>query len=170
VSDTHRAIALQVHEPVLGDLRKNVLELLPLIRPSSRPEWWKQLGDWKSRFPFTEPRVRKDGVLQPQRIIQEMYNQLQAAGKVPDTIITTGVGQHQMWAAQYYRWQVPRSLVTSGGAGTMGFGLPAAIGAKLAAPGKTVVDVDGDGSFLMTGMEFVTAVQVRAFCCDGMQK
>ena len=80
---------------------------------------------------------------------------------MPDTILTTGVGQHQMWTAQYYRWQVPRSLITSGGAGTMGFGLPAAIGCKLAAPDKTVIDVDGDGSFLMTGMEFVTAVQYK---------
>lgn len=152
---------VQVHEPVLGDLKGNLAELLPLIKPSPRAAWWSQIADWKSRFPFAAPRVRHDGVLQPQRIIKEMYDQLQAAGKVRDTIITTGVGQHQMWAAQYYRWQVPRSLVTSGGAGTMGFGLPAAIGAKLAAPGKTVVDVDGDGSFLMTGLEFVTAVQYK---------
>ena len=108
-----------------------------------------------------EAAARADGALKPQRVIEEVYRQLQAAGRVTDTILTTGVGQHQMWTAQYYRWQVPRSLITSGGAGTMGFGLPAAIGCKLAAPDKTVIDVDGDGSFLMTGMEFVTAVQYK---------
>jgi len=76
-----------------------------------------------------------------------------------ETVITTGVGQHQMWAAQHYRWKVPRSMVTSGGLGTMGFGLPAAIGAKVAAPHKTVIDIDGDASFSMTAMELQTASQ-----------
>jgi TPP-dependent 2-oxoacid decarboxylase len=90
--------------------------------------------------------------LKPQRVIEELYRQVAAAGKEKDTIITTGVGQHQMYAAQYYRWRYPRTFVTSGGAGTMGFGLPAAIGAKLARPEALVVDIDGDASFLMTGM------------------
>ena len=152
---------VQVHEAVLGDVRANLAELLPHIRGAPREPWWAQLRAWKRDHPFSYPPSRADGALKPQRVIEEVYRQLQAAGRVADTIITTGVGQHQMWTAQYYRWQVPRSLVTSGGAGTMGFGLPAAIGCKLAAPHKTVIDVDGDGSFLMTGMEFVTAVQYK---------
>jgi len=79
--------------------------------------------------------------------------------KKEDVIISTGVGQHQMWAAQHFRWRQPRSMVTSGGLGTMGFGLPAAIGAKVAAPQKTVIDIDGDASFSMTAMELSTAAQ-----------
>jgi len=152
---------VKVHECVLGDVKANLRALLPLLRAPPRAAWWAQLREWKAAHPFAYLPARAAGALKPQRVIEEMYNQLQAAGRVPDTIITTGVGQHQMWTAQYYRWQVPNSLVTSGGAGTMGFGLPAAIGCKLAAPAKTVIDVDGDGSLLMTGMEFVTAVQYK---------
>ncbi len=152
---------VQVHEAVVGCVKAGMEALTPLLRPQARGEWWAQIEGWKREHPFTYPPARESGALKPQRILQEMYSQLEAAQRVPSTIITTGVGQHQMWVAQYYRWQVPRSLVTSGGAGTMGYGLPAAIGAKLAAPEKTVIDVDGDGSFLMTGMEFVTAVQYK---------
>ena len=152
---------VKVHECVLGDVKANLRALLPLLEAPPRAEWWAQLREWKAAHPFSYLPARGAGALKPQRVIEEMYNQLQAAGRVPNTIITTGVGQHQMWTAQYYRWQTPNSLVTSGGAGTMGFGLPAAIGCKLAAPEKTVIDVDGDGSLLMTGMEFVTAVQYK---------
>ena len=161
VSPKNMNKVVRVHECVLGDVRDNLRHLLPLVRPAPREAWWAQLRAWKAAHPFAYEPARAAGALKPQRVIEEMYNQLQAAGRVPDTIITTGVGQHQMWTAQYYRWQTPNSLVTSGGAGTMGFGLPAAIGCKLAAPKKTVIDVDGDGSLLMTGMEFVTAVQYK---------
>lgn len=95
--------------------------------------------------------------MKPQEVIEELDRQ--TANNKENVIITTGVGQHQMWAAQHFRWRYPQSMVTSGGLGTMGFGLPAAIGAKVAAPAKTVVDIDGDASFSMTAMELATASQ-----------
>ena len=78
------------------------------------------------------------------------------ADRKNETIIATGVGQHQMWAAQHYRWRAPRTMITSGGLGTMGYGLPAAIGAKVAQPDKLVIDIDGDASFQMTLTEMAT--------------
>src|SRR5690606_32647873 len=78
-----------------------------------------------------------------------------------EAIISAGVGQHQMWAAQFYRWRFPRQLITSGGLGTMGYGLPAAMGAALASPGKTVIDIDGDASFLMTCYELATIAEYK---------
>lgn len=95
--------------------------------------------------------------IKPQEVIEELDKQTTSIKD--DVIVSTGVGQHQMWAAQHYRWRHPRSMITSGGLGTMGFGLPAAIGAKVAAPHKTVVDIDGDASFSMTAMELATASQ-----------
>ena len=93
--------------------------------------------------------------MKPQEVIEEL--EVQTKDRKDDVVVSTGVGQHQMWAAQFFRWREPRSMVTSGGLGTMGFGLPSAIGAKVAAPGKVVVDVDGDASFSMTAMELQTA-------------
>jgi len=118
--------------------------------------------EWKSKYPFTYEASKPDDDMKPQEVIEELDKQLSQGkdGKwKEETVITTGVGQHQMWAAQHYRWKVPRSMVTSGGLGTMGFGLPAAIGAKVAAPHKTVIDIDGDASFSMTAMELQTASQ-----------
>jgi acetolactate synthase-1/2/3 large subunit len=153
---------VRVHEVVLGDVGENMAALTPLLKPAPRAAWWARIDAWKREHPFAYPPARAKGALKPQRVIEEMYAQVARGGREASTVITTGVGQHQMWVAQHYRWSAPRSLVTSGGAGTMGFGLPAAIGAKLAAGrGATVIDVDGDGSFLMTGMEFVTAVQYK---------
>ena len=85
------------------------------------------------------------GDTKPQQVIEEINRQTNG-----EAIITTGVGQHQMWAAQFYRWRRPRQMITSGGLGTMGYGLPAAIGAQLGSPGKIVIDIDGDASYLMT--------------------
>ncbi|MEZ5405805.1 MAG: thiamine pyrophosphate-dependent enzyme [Verrucomicrobiia bacterium] len=96
--------------------------------------------------------TRLSDTIQPQHAIRRFYEMAKG-----DAIITTGVGQHQMWAAQYYDYNEPRSFITSAGLGAMGFGYPAAIGAKLARPDKEVVDIDGDGSFVMNIQELATA-------------
>src|SRR4029079_3852086 len=90
----------------------------------------------------------------PQYVIEEINRQTNS-----DAIITTGVGQHQMWAAQFYRWRYPRQMITSGGLGTMGYGLPSALGAALGCPGRTVIDIDGDASFCMTMFELPTIAE-----------
>lgn len=92
-------------------------------------------------------------------MIRELVSQLE--GRLDRSIITTGVGQHQMWTAQFYEWQYPRTLITSGSLGTMGFGLPSAIGAKVARPEAIVIDIDGDASFCMTMEELLSASQAN---------
>ncbi|KAG0091026.1 Acetolactate synthase, mitochondrial [Podila epicladia] len=147
---------VQATEAIEGDVTENLTKLLPLIESSERKDWFSKLTQWKNQFPFYHVQD-PNGVLKPQTVIQELNKQTEhMKDKV---IISTGVGQHQMWAAQYFRWRHPRSFVTSGGLGTMGFGLPAAIGAKVAKPDHIVVDIDGDASFCMTGMELATAAQ-----------
>jgi acetolactate synthase-1/2/3 large subunit len=143
--------------PILGDVVSNLASMVPLIRSSPRTDWFADIKQWKEKYPFTYVKsVAKEGErLKPQEVIEELDRQ--TAHRKEDIIVSTGVGQHQMWAAQHYRWRYPQTLVTSGGLGTMGFGLPAAIGAKVAAPHKTVVDIDGDASFSMTAMELATA-------------
>ncbi|KAG0032815.1 Acetolactate synthase, mitochondrial [Podila clonocystis] len=147
---------VQATEAIEGDVTENLTKLLPLIESSERKDWFSKLTQWKTQFPFYHVQD-PNGVLKPQTVIQELNKQTEhMKDKV---IISTGVGQHQMWAAQYFRWRHPRSFVTSGGLGTMGFGLPAAIGAKVAKPDHIVIDIDGDASFCMTGMELATAAQ-----------
>jgi acetolactate synthase-1/2/3 large subunit len=148
---------VKVHEPVLGDLKDNLGQLLPHITHNPRTEWLKEVTEWKNKHPFVYSPAHHLGALKPQAVLEELNRQLE--GKRDNIIITTGVGQHQMWAAQYIRWTTPRSFLTSGGLGTMGFGLPSAIGAKVACPNKIVIDVDGDASLVMTAMEMITAVQ-----------
>lgn len=144
--------------PILGDVASNLAVLVPLIRSTPRPEWFSDIKEWKEKYPFTYVKTSgPDALIKPQEVIEELDKQ--TAHMKEDVIVSTGVGQHQMWAAQHFRWRTPRSLVTSGGLGTMGFGLPSAIGAKVAAPNKTVIDIDGDASFSMTAMELATAVQ-----------
>ncbi|KII88244.1 hypothetical protein PLICRDRAFT_161157 [Plicaturopsis crispa FD-325 SS-3] len=143
--------------PVLGDVVSNMAELVKHIRSSPREEWFDDIKDWKTRYPFTYVKSVEGGRTKPQEVIEELDRQ--TAHRKDEVIISTGVGQHQMWAAQHYRWRYPQTMVTSGGLGTMGFGLPSAIGAKVAAPEKTVIDIDGDASFSMTAMELATASQ-----------
>ncbi|MDH3582890.1 MAG: biosynthetic-type acetolactate synthase large subunit [Phycisphaerae bacterium] len=139
---------------VEGDARRNLELLLPMIEAHPRTEWLEQVTAWKNKYPFAYRPDERPGHTKPQAVIEELYRQTGG-----DAIITTGVGQHQMWAAQFFRYRTPRQWITSGGLGTMGFGVPSSIGAKCAQPDKTVVNVDGDGSFCMTGMEMVTAAQ-----------
>ncbi|KAI0080512.1 acetolactate synthase [Panus rudis PR-1116 ss-1] len=143
--------------PVMGDVVANMAALVKMIRHSPREQWFSDIKKWKQDYPFTYIPAREDAPPKPQQVIEELDKQ--TAHKKEDVIITTGVGQHQMWAAQHYRWKSPRSMVTSGGLGTMGFGLPSAVGAKVAAPNKVVIDIDGDASFSMTAMELATASQ-----------
>lgn len=150
---------VQATEAVEGDVADNLAALLPHIREvSARPEWFGQINEWKKRFPFNAfNRDTSNGLIKPQVVMEELSRQ--TAHMKDKTIITTGVGQHQMWAAQHYRWRHPRSMISSGGLGTMGYGLPSAIGAKVAKPDHLVVDIDGDASFNMTLTEMSTIAQ-----------
>ncbi|KAA1469270.1 acetolactate synthase [Dentipellis sp. KUC8613] len=143
--------------PILGDVTANLSAMLPMIKAAPREPWFKDIKEWKSKYPFVYAKSQPGGKMKPQEVIEELERQ--TAADKENVIISTGVGQHQMWAAQFLRWRHPRSMITSGGLGTMGFGLPAAVGAKVAAPNKTVIDIDGDASFSMTAMELATASQ-----------
>lgn len=150
---------VQATEAVIGDCATTLAALTPLVaQVNGRPEWFAEINNWKARFPLKA--YRRHGTAQRIRA-QEVIEKLSdlTAHMKDKTIITTGVGQHQMWAAQHFRWTKPRSMVTSGGLGTMGFGLPAAIGAKMAKPDCLVIDIDGDASFNMTMIELLTAAK-----------
>ncbi|KAE8158852.1 large subunit of acetolactate synthase [Aspergillus tamarii] len=150
---------VQANEAVEGDCAENISHLLPHVnKVSERPEWFAQINDWKARFPFSlYEKQAAEGPIKPQTLIEKLSDL--TAHMKDRTLIATGVGQHQMWAAQHFRWRHPRSMITSGGLGTMGYGLPAAIGAKVACPEALVVDIDGDASFNMTLTELSTAAQ-----------
>jgi acetolactate synthase I/II/III large subunit len=149
--------------PVVGPLKLGLAELahelrsIPAEGARDRAPWLRQLEDWRERFPFRY--AKQEGVLKPQTAVEAVRDA--ASGLGGDVIWTTGVGQHQMWAMQYLVCDVPRSFVTSGGLGTMGYGVPAAIGAKAARPDATVVCIDGDGCFQMTCQELATAALER---------
>ncbi|KAH9959311.1 acetolactate synthase [Russula dissimulans] len=147
--------------PIIGDVTENLREILPLIKYSERASWFKDINEWKEKYPFVyvKSNPEKGEKMKPQEVIEELDRQV--APYKENVIVTTGVGQHQMWAAQHFRWRYPRSMISSGGLGTMGFGLPSAVGAKLAAPNKMVIDIDGDASFSMSAMELATACQLN---------
>ncbi len=143
---------VKVDIPVVGDAKLILEEMLPMIEHRDRAQWFDQIAAWKRDYPLTYDR--SSDRIKPQAVIEEISRQTQG-----DAIITTGVGQHQMWTAQFYKCRRPRGLITSGGLGTMGFGLPSAIGAQVGHPEATVIDIDGDGSFQMTITEIATAVE-----------
>jgi acetolactate synthase I/II/III large subunit len=143
--------------PVVGPLRSVLEELTTLVKGDlveGRTEpWLRQIDEWRTQFPL---RYREDdSVLKPQRVLESL--QALTAGR-DDVVWTTGVGQHQMWAMQYLLCDRPRTFISSGGLGTMGYGIPAAVGAKAARPDATVVCIDGDGCFQMTAQELATSV------------
>jgi acetolactate synthase-1/2/3 large subunit len=145
---------LNVDIPVVGDAKDILTKLTAEVEHHERKAWFTQIADWKEKHPVAYDR--KADIIKPQYVIEELCTLTNG-----DATIVTGVGQHQMWAAQFYRFSKPRQFISSGGLGTMGFGLPAAIGAQLATPDATVIDIDGDASFNMTIGELATAVQYK---------
>ncbi len=140
--------------PIVGDVRRVLPELLAKFKPANTAAWQATVAAWQREYPLT---YRQSGAqIMPQAVIQELFRQTKG-----EAVICTDVGQHQMWAAQYYPVREPRTFVTSGGLGTMGFGLPAALGAQVGRPDKLVVQVAGDGSLQMTLQELATLVQER---------
>jgi acetolactate synthase-1/2/3 large subunit len=142
---------------IVGDLKDVFAELVPALaeehRKHGKPDleaWWRQLNEWRETYPLGFTKT-EDGHLSPQHVIQRV-------GEItgPEAIYVAGVGQHQMWASQFLRFERPRSFLTSGGLGTMGYGVPAGMGAKVGAPDRTVWVIDGDGCFQMTNQELTT--------------
>lgn len=145
---------VSVDVPIVGDVKSVLTAMNKLIQPTQHMEWLQQLDVWRREHPSTD--FRDSSSVLPQYVIHQIYEATKG-----DSIIVTGVGQHQMWAAQHYLYDAPNSLISSGGLGTMGFGLPASVGVKIARPEAMVWCIDGDGSFQMTMHELATIVQER---------
>lgn len=142
-----------VDVPIVGHVKYVLKDLLEFIEPGDTTEWLKIIDQWKKEHPL---RYNRTNGFKPQRVI-ELVSEMTRG----NAIITNDVGQHQMWTAQYYKFNKPRHYVSSGGLGTMGFGFPAAVGAAIARPEETVVAIVGDGGFQMTFMELATAVKYK---------
>ncbi len=148
---------VSVDVPIVGDLREVLRQLLPALRPVVHSDWLARVEDSKEDSAVRDIQsLPDDGHLYAAHVINELWRETNG-----DAIVVTDVGQHQMWEAQYYRHEKPRTLITSGGLGTMGFALPAAIGAKFARPDEEVWVVVGDGGFQMTMAELATIVQEK---------
>jgi acetolactate synthase-1/2/3 large subunit len=145
---------------LIGDLRETLELLLPLLPKNSDASWIGEVNAMKGDAAVRDiMNLPDNGHLYAAHVINDIWREALEAGRLAQTIIVTDVGQHQMWEAQYYKHDAPRSLITSGGLGTMGFALPAAIGAKVACPDKDVWVIAGDGGFQMTAAELSTIVQ-----------
>lgn len=148
---------IQVHTPIVGDAKDVLKKLNKLIQEDktdwedTRRVWLDQIAQWKATYPLA---YEQGDVIKPQYVVEKIYELADE-----DAIITTEVGQNQMWTAQYYMFAKPRTFLTSGGLGTMGYGFPAAIGAQIAFPDRTVIDIAGDGSIQMNIQELATVAQ-----------
>jgi len=142
---------VDVDIPVIGDAKHILKDLNKIVKKGKYAEWHKMIDTWKKELPLT---YRQDDKLRPQYVVEQIHE----LTKDKDVIICTEVGQNQMWAAQFYTYTRPRTWLSSGGLGTMGYGFPAAIGAQLGKPDSLVVDVAGDGSIQMNIQELATAV------------
>ena len=138
------------HIPIVGDAKRVLASLTAQAKRPKIEAWWKQINEWRERYPY---RYRQRDGRVSNVYVCDVLNRLTGGA----AIVTTDVGQHQMWAAQWYQCREPRSFITSGGLGAMGFGFPAAMGAKFARPDRQVVAVVGDGGFIMTLQDLITA-------------
>ncbi|MGO0059991.1 biosynthetic-type acetolactate synthase large subunit [Brevibacillus fluminis] len=139
---------------VAGDVKSTLIKAIPLIAACDTAAWLEQLKTWQKEQPYRYHA--EENVLKPQQVIEMIYETTNG-----EAIVTTDVGQHQMWVGQFYKFKNPRSLISSGGLGTMGFGFPAAVGAQFAHPNRTVVSVSGDGGFQMTNQELAIVAQYK---------
>lgn len=155
-SEVHKNVSVDV--PLVGNLKSVLSDLVPMVDEYEHDEWLKQIGDWKAEADTRSiMNWPEDGKLYVAHLVDQLWKATNG-----DSIITTDVGQHQMWAAQYYALEKPNRWITSGGAGTMGFGLPSAIGAWFAHKDQEIWTVVGDGGFQMTQAELSTAMQEGA--------
>lgn len=144
---------VRVDIPIVGDVKRVLQQLLKRVRAGMETEWHAKIKEWKEKYPL---KYEQNGKIKPQFVVEQIYEVTKG-----EAIITTEVGQNQMWAAQFYTFTKPRTFISSGGLGTMGFGLPAAIGAQIGRPGETVFDIAGDGSIQMNIQELATAVAYK---------
>ncbi len=142
---------IKVHIPIVGDVKYVLTKLTQLVESKNEADWLAEITELKQKNPL---QYKRDEQLRPQYIIEKLSEITKG-----EAIIVTDVGQHQMWAAQYYQYLHPRTFISSGGLGTMGFGLPAAIGAQIGCPKKKVICISGDGGFQMNSQELATAVK-----------
>ncbi len=142
---------VKVDIPIVGDAKDAIKKLIRIVHPPKISDWLKQIEEWKKKYPL----VYKDegDEIKPQYVVEQIYEATKG-----DAIICTEVGQNQMWAAQYFKYRKPRTYISSGGLGTMGYGFPAAIGAQIGCPDKIIFDIAGDGSIQMNIQELATAV------------
>lgn len=153
IDPTSISKSVKVDVPIVGDAKEVLKDLIVNVKAPDISDWLKKINGWKKKYPLT---YKKDDKLRPQYVVEEICDITKG-----EAIITTEVGQNQMWAAQFYKYSLPRTFLSSGGLGTMGYGFPAAIGAKLGCPDKTVFDIAGDGSIQMNIQELITAVSYK---------